>query len=416
MAEGVDVDVRGPGLETREAPWRPFEVPNPPATTARLKPERRLEAVTSRARRNVRSVAEVPSAAVQRRRLRSLMERPRTLRVGESGGPWFPQLEEVFLLQLRDAFVGDNVVFDSERHYSFGNWWLGDRGAAWRLYENTREVRHVEAAVSIAAWGGEAFQLFVLDALPKLASVLDLLEAPGMEHVRIVSHADAAATATWFWDRLGLSDRVTQKPKNAGAGFVIHADLVLAVHAGPSLGRYGLHPRHSLRPLQARLGCLDGGPRDRVIYLRRPNRNRSVANEAELLQGLRRRLEGTGLELVVFETPEGLDRDRRLFRRARMVLGPHGGAFANMIFAPPGTQIVEFLPIYRLYREGEDPRAAFWGLAQAAGHDYWTVAPSGYDHDAPGMRVDVEEVLAVVDRALRERGGWTAPAVGGGPG
>ena len=33
-----------------------------------------------------------------------------------------------------------------------------------------------------------------------------------------------------------------------------------------------------------------------------------------------------------------------------MVIGPHGGAFANMIFAPAETSVIEFLPLCSLER------------------------------------------------------------------
>ena len=33
-----------------------------------------------------------------------------------------------------------------------------------------------------------------------------------------------------------------------------------------------------------------------------------------------------------------------------MVIGPHGGAFANMIFAPADTSVIEFLPLCSLER------------------------------------------------------------------
>jgi hypothetical protein len=52
------------------------------------------------------------------------------------------------------------------------------------------------------------------------------------------------------------------------------------------------------------------------------------------------------LELVVYSPPHGPHEhrtDRHAFSRARAVISPHGGAEGNLIFAPPGTVVVELL-------------------------------------------------------------------------
>ena len=74
------------------------------------------------------------------------------------------------------------------------------------------------------------------------------------------------------------------------------------------------------------------------------------------------------------------------------------------MFAQPGSHVIEFLPLYRLYAEGSDPRPLYWGLAQAAGLDYWTVAPQPFDFDGAEMVVDADEVAAIVRRIVRTGG------------
>lgn len=383
-------------------PWAPLEAPRlREGRVAAMPVDQRLATVGQQPKVNVRRIKDVPEAAIATSGIRSVMERPRSLDVSALSRPWFDQLTTAFLLHVEDGFVGDGVVFDAERYYAFGKWWLGWNEDSWKLYEGTREVRHVEAAVSIAAWGGEAFQHFVVDCMPKLASVIGLLEDPAFKHVQIVSHAEEAPAAQWFWRRLGLSHRVVQKPRNAETGFVVHADHALFPDFAPSLGQYGLYPRDCLRPIQQRLGVLDPVVQDRVVYLRRTGK-RSVANEARLLGEIHAALAGSGCTLTVFEASGDLDRDMAEIQRAKVIVGPHGGAFANLVFAQPGTRVVEFNPLYRLYAQGRDPKALYWGLAQAAGLDYWTVEPRNFAFEGGGMWVDVADVVHLVRDAIFE--------------
>ncbi len=359
-----------------------------------------LQLVTQKEKSTINSLDEVPAELLSTRDILSSMRRPRSISQSVEHLSWFPQLNKAFLLRLPGGFIGDNVVFDAEHYYAFGRWWMGYN---WDLYAETRSIRHIDAGICLGAWGGEAFQHFIMDVLPTLAGVIDLLESPGYEHVKIVSHLKGARMAPWFWQQLGLSDRVVQKPINAKEGFVIHADQVLYSQFMPTVGEIGIYPRHLLRPVQRRLGLLKPVPQDRVIYLQRPDYfPRTVANEEALLEHVRQSLVGTGLELEVFTGPmQDTQDDLERFRRARIIFGPHGGAMANIVFAQPGTHVVEFLPIYRLYEEGSDSRAMFWGLAQAAGLEYWTIEPDNFAYEEPdGMLIDVEEMVAIVEYVL----------------
>jgi len=382
-------------------PWDPWDAGRALAST-RVAPagnEERLRIVTAVEKQTVRALAEIPPDRVTVRRVTSVLQPPRFIRPSELEG-WRSQLTTAFLLHLPDAFIGDTVVFDRERYYTMGRWWLGRE---WRDYLETREVRHVDAAVSIGAWCGDAFQHFVLDALPALAAVIDLLETPELAHVRIVSHNDTSRAAQWFWSRLGLSGRIVSKPFNLQSGFVIHADLVLFPQFEPNLDQLGFYPRGTLRPIQRRLGALEPANQDLVVYLQR-HESRSVANEEALLSRVRRVLEGTGLTLHVFHGAGDPGATVDLMKRAAIVFGPHGGAFANLVFASPGTQVIEFVPSRRFLHGEKNLRLSmYYGLAQAAGMDYWLIEPERFYHDRPGMVVDVDEVAEIIGGIVRGR-------------
>jgi len=105
---------------------------------------------------------------------------------------------------------------------------------------------------------------------------------------------------------------------------------------------FGFYPRHVLLPVQQRLGVLDDSPQNLVIYLARTGA-RSVANDNEVLARLTQRLKNTNYSLHVFQASGNFELDLSIMRRAKVVLGPHGSAFANLVFTKPGTHVIEFL-------------------------------------------------------------------------
>ena len=72
---------------------------------------------------------------------------------------------------------------------------------------------------------------------------------------------------------------------------------------------------------------------------------------------------------------------RRLFSRATAVVGVHGGAFYNIILAPPGCHVVEVMPLVAGggYLPAPPRRLAHtvvWRVADALGHIYWRLYAS----------------------------------------
>jgi hypothetical protein len=99
------------------------------------------------------------------------------------------------------------------------------------------------------------------------------------------------------------------------------------------------------------------GPRQR-IYIRRRG-TRAVANRRLVEQILRR----SGFTPVMMEdltATQQID----LFRRAEMVVAAHGAGLANLLFCPPGTQVLELSPDCE-YRPFFNEIAAKLGLSHA---------------------------------------------------
>lgn len=67
-------------------------------------------------------------------------------------------------------------------------------------------------------------------------------------------------------------------------------------------------------------------------------------------------LSNLDLELVIFDASLDVESTIALFKRAVMVIGPHGAGMANLVWTQEGTKVVEFL--HMTY-----PLLCYWHLA-----------------------------------------------------
>jgi capsular polysaccharide biosynthesis protein len=97
----------------------------------------------------------------------------------------------------------------------------------------------------------------------------------------------------------------------------------------------------------------------RLLYItRRDASQRRVLNEEEITDFL----QGIGFEIICpgdFSFAEQIN----MFRDANVVVGPHGAAFSNMVFAPAGATLIEFFGDN--YMNG-----CYWALASICGHKH----------------------------------------------
>jgi hypothetical protein len=138
-------------------------------------------------------------------------------------------------------------------------------------------------------------------------------------------------------------------------------------HPGPfGTGIYSSEMYHALRDLLVKEPHLPESERNLILYVARDGGTnfdakkgfmRRLDNEKVVIEMLNStlqdlkesgRFEQLGLPEPEFMRFKGkgmtLDAQIALFRRARVVFGPHGGGFYNLIFAAPGTHVVELSP------------------------------------------------------------------------
>ncbi|MEW4561959.1 glycosyltransferase family 61 protein [Bremerella sp. JC770] len=106
-------------------------------------------------------------------------------------------------------------------------------------------------------------------------------------------------------------------------------------------------------------------PRKLVYVSRKRMKLRNCLNESEFMP----KLEKLGFECHCLEKMN-VREQIELFQQADVIMGPHGAGLGNMVFAPPGTKVIELGTPYR-------PYDCFGELAAACGHPfYWHVAKS----------------------------------------
>jgi hypothetical protein len=167
------------------------------------------------------------------------------------------------------------------------------------------------------------------------------------------------------------------------------------------------------------------GGRRTIVYLDRPEGNvsgiqRVVVNRDEIIDALRDEINGTNYEFIVLPSLKGRDvlkhvheswrASAELVHNAYVMIGPHGGAFNNMIWAPDDVHMVEFneMPSKQGALTGPSRvrKVFLWGhWMHTKEGKFWVVDPSiKHSKDVYGhtIRVCPREVLQVLSKIDEE--------------
>jgi len=164
------------------------------------------------------------------------------------------------------------------------------------------------------------------------------------------------------------------------------------IYASP-LTMTGDHESESLRAMRNAIQKSSGGnpakPGNRKLYLTRKTAHaRHVVNESELLP----RLIDRGFEPV---DCGALDYDAQveLFSEAGTVVGPHGAAFTNLLWAAPGTRVLEIF-------EPGSVRRCYWSLCRALGHQHHCGVVESVPNPGgePHLRIPATDFTAALDQ------------------
>lgn len=127
------------------------------------------------------------------------------------------------------------------------------------------------------------------------------------------------------------------------------------------------------------------------LYISRPDAtHRNIINEKEIVKFLTEH----GFEVFV-PGENTLYEQIAVFRKARIIIGPHGAGLANIMWSSPGAIILEFMPEALL-------DVGYRFVSNLAGHNHNVLLCKELPHPLGNAYADMEVDLAALQMALRE--------------
>lgn len=272
-----------------------------------------------------------------------------------------------------------------------------DEEAYWLKPYDARAHAHrkLERAIYMVVPEGWAFQHWLPDVGPKIAQGWEFIQQPDVKILSDAMKPQRSPTVPYMWAHLQLTERIVTLSSLEVAydmDELIHNCIVPAVH--PIL----------LKRFQEICGVKDipAAERKRVLWMSRAtgavNPGRHVLNEDAVLTELRAWAAPLGLEVEVFQHSKFTNASAIIeyFNGARAIIGPHGGAMFNLMFAPRDTVVVEFMP-REMYEHVGGP-FVLWQLSASLNHVYWRVHAQA---SGQNMIVDIPQLLELLSMSVR---------------
>lgn len=189
-----------------------------------------------------------------------------------------------------------------------------------------------------------------IDTLPRLA----IAEAAGIRHFRVIVPETIENWQRESLERLGY-------PSDRWEPFGDEHWRVESLLFPSLLGYSGMVRPWATSWLRRKIGLPKPAAGKRRIYLRRAKAGfRQVANESELVPILK------SFKFEIQETQGMPLADQlKLFSNAECVVSVHGAGLTNLLFAPSGTRVVEFMSPHPAYTN-----TCYYSLCSALGHRY----------------------------------------------
>jgi hypothetical protein len=173
--------------------------------------------------------------------------------------------------------------------------------------------------------------------------------------------------------------------------FITADTLIYCDNLGPSKPQNILFERLAFIDKMIRNCGLENLRQERLIYLARTDSaGRQVVNEPALIE----RMQAMGFEIYV-ATGQDVASQIATFRAAKMVVAPHGAGLTNVMFAQPGTIVLELVQAGYL-------NTGMMRLAQTIQARYYSEMFFEEGEAVQSWVVDIDRVCGVVERLLTD--------------
>lgn len=275
--------------------------------------------------------------------------------------PWLniPYTRVPYVAIFNDCYIdvcSDGLIFTPQQKLLLRiNKW--DVYSDFRIQKPVRNLIHLPKAVHLLQKCSEGYYHFLIEVVPRLALILDLLDKD--PDLKILLSPPRQP----FMDEIF---KILQIPMDS----VVYCDNSTIYHVDelifprPSyMGYPSIQEIQTIRKLllDPVLQKEKQQQENLIIIIERLGSSRHVKNTQEIVKYVKKRY--ADFKIVVFDGNLTVPEQIKLFNRAKLIIGPHGAGFTNIIFSNPNATCIEFVPEYFL-------SILYWHISQAMQHDH----------------------------------------------
>ena len=316
--------------------------------------------------------------------------------------PSFASEEDRAIFHMNKAYVADLQPIPRERLQGAIAWIPNgtisrttDCGWSTPLEKFQTKDKHVSKAYHhiicpLLVPDGNSFQHFMDGVLPKLIQAYEYIIP---EDVKLLIYTPRDSIIYEMLNVLGFK----QSQLLYYQGGTYHADAMINTCITPPL-----HPDlwQTARRMIGAPEELEFHPRKASVILltraRHHNPGRSMTNSDDVLHFLLHRY---GNNAIFFKGGYSLAQSIEIFGRAKIIIGVHGGAFYNMLYAPKGTNIVEVMPtdINGLTPHGL-AHTIVWHMAALLEQPYWRIPEKPLTKTMNNVQLNIAKLKIILDK------------------
>jgi hypothetical protein len=272
-------------------------------------------------------------------------------------------------------------------------------GAIVKIPQIKAEYRHTELIDSLGHYL-QAPGHFGPQQLPRLLRLL--ATAPVTAKVLVAKGGVADLLIDVLVERgIVTRDRIVQFDKDIRPFHF--ANIIYRSESWPHNNPHYVHDRTSMQlvhRVMASNELLPNEKKDRVILIKRKvGGSRSIVEHSHVAafmsSAINKSKISSDLHIEIFEARGHIREHIALFRRARVIIGPHGAGMMNILWSSPGTHVVEVG-----YTTGQTYPEMYAEMSLRLEHHFWICKGYG-DYGAP-IHIDMNDFTYIFNQIIHE--------------